>query len=75
MNLREYLFRKHLKVTEFSKVIQCNRSYLNDIVNGIKKPGMRLAKEIERETNGEVTVKELMEGSKSEEKNEENPFV
>jgi hypothetical protein len=41
-------------------MLECNRGYMSLIVHG-KKPGKHLAKEIERVTDGEVTVKELME--------------
>lgn len=60
MDLREYLFRNRMTVTEFGKKIDCSRSYLSTIINGAQKPGKRLAKEIERATNGEVTTKDLL---------------
>lgn len=67
MDLREYLFRKQISITEFSNQLECSRGYLSTIVHG-KKPSRLLAKEIERITNGEVTVEELM---KTAPKNEE----
>lgn len=59
MDLREFLFRKRMTVTEFSKQLDCNRSYLSDIMHGSKKPGKRLAKEIERLTDGQVKAEDL----------------
>lgn len=62
MDLREYLFRKRLTVTEFSKELEYSRTHLSEIVNGKRKVGKRLAKDIEKATNGEVTIAELMKG-------------
>jgi ribosome-binding protein aMBF1 (putative translation factor) len=62
MNLREYLFYNRITVKEFSEKIEYSRTHLSAIIHGRLKPSKRLAKQIERETNGEVTVKELMEG-------------
>jgi len=60
MDLREYLFRKRLKVTEFSKNLGASRIHISEIVNGRRVPSRLLAKAIEKETGGEVTVKELL---------------
>ena len=60
MDLREYLFRKKLSVTKFSEMIDSNRAYLSLVIHGRTKPGKRLAKDIERATNGEVTAEELL---------------
>ena len=60
MDLREYLFRKRFSVTEFAKKINYSRTYVNEIVTGNRTPGRKLAKAIEKETEGEVTAKELL---------------
>lgn len=60
MDLRIYLFNKRLSVTKFSKILGCSRIHLSEIVNGRRVPSLVLAKSIERETNGEVTAKELL---------------
>lgn len=60
MNLRTYLFHQRLSVTEFSKILGCSRIHLSEIVNGRRVPSLMLAKSIERETNGEVKVEDLM---------------
>ncbi len=62
MNLREYLFIKRMTVTEISKMLECNRPYMSAIVNGRLKPSKRLAKDIERVTNGEVKAEEILKG-------------
>ncbi len=59
MELREYLFKNRISVVEFSRILECDRSYISQIVNG-KRPGKNLAKLIEMTTNGEVTVKGLL---------------
>jgi DNA-binding transcriptional regulator YdaS (Cro superfamily) len=59
MDLREYLFRKRISLTEFSEQIGYARTYMSGVVNG-KKPGKKLAKAIEKATNGQVTVDELL---------------
>ncbi len=59
MDLREYLFHHRLTVKEFSEMLDCSRAYISAIIHGKREPSIRLAKSIERVTNGEVTVKEL----------------
>lgn len=67
MDLREYLFRNRITITDFGKKIDCPRAYLSQIVNGHKKPGKRLAKAIQDATNDVVTIQELLQirGEKS----------
>lgn len=60
--LKEYLFYKQKSITDFAKELLVSRSYMNRIVLGKSKPSRLLAKEIEHVTNGEVTMKDLMEG-------------
>lgn len=60
MELREYLFRKRMKISEFSKQINYGRGYINEIINGTKKPGKKIAEAIEKATNGEVTAQEVL---------------
>lgn len=60
MDLREYLFRKRISITDFAAKIRYNRVYLSKIINGSRIPGKKLAEDIEKATNGEVTAKELL---------------
>lgn len=60
MQLREYLFFNRIKVTDFAKQIGYERAYINKIVNGKMIPGKRLAETIEKATNGNVTLQELI---------------
>jgi DNA-binding transcriptional regulator YdaS (Cro superfamily) len=62
MNLREYLFYNRISIKEFAEKIEYSRPHLSGIIHGKYRPSARLAKTIELATNGEVTVKELMEG-------------
>jgi DNA-binding transcriptional regulator YdaS (Cro superfamily) len=64
MDLREYLFIHRLSVKDFSEKLDYSRTHLSAIVHGKLKPSKRLARAIERETNGEVTVEELLKGEK-----------
>ena len=64
MDLREYLFRKRISVTDFAKQIDHSRPHLSSIVNGLRQPSPRLARAIEKATSGEVTAKELMENKR-----------
>lgn len=62
MNLREYLFVHRLSVKEFSKTLGYSRTHLSAIVNGKFKPSKKLAQYIEKMTNSEVKVEELLKG-------------
>lgn len=66
MDLREYLFRNRVTCTDFSKTLQCDRTYLGKIANGQCTPGKRLAKDIERETGGSVLASDLMKNHRQE---------
>lgn len=56
MELREYLFRNEITVTDFSKKLGYTNSYINQIVNGKAKPSRRLAKLIFQHTYGNVPI-------------------
>ena len=66
MNLREYLFLKRMSVTEFSKMVDHSRNYISQIINGKHVPSKKLARAIERATDGEVKADELMKGESDE---------
>lgn len=63
MELRVYLAKKRMKVNDLAEKIGCSYTHLLRIKAGTHKPSLVLAKAIERETNGEVTVKDLMENN------------
>lgn len=60
MDLREYLFKKKITVTDFSKEINYGRTYVNEIVTGNRTPGRKLAEAIEKATNGEVKAGDFL---------------
>jgi len=60
MDLREYLFKKRMSVSDFAKKINFARTYISGIISGANKPSKKLAKIIEEATNGEVTAEELL---------------
>ena len=62
MNLREYLFQHRMSVTDFSQLVDYSRTHLSAIVNGKLKPSPKLARRIEKETQGEVKAKDLLKG-------------
>lgn len=60
MELKKYLFLKRINITEFSEKIEISRSYLSAIANGKLIPSRKIARQIERATEGEVTAKEIL---------------
>lgn len=60
MELKEWLFRNDMSITEMSKRLHCARPYLSHIKNKKMKPSLRLAQHIQDLTNGEVTTEELL---------------
>jgi len=56
MILREYLKENRITVKDFAKKLNVSRQHLNRVVCGTYKPGKTLAKLIELETNGLVTI-------------------
>lgn len=62
MDLREYLYREDMTVTKLAEIVDCNKSYLSCVKKKRKKPGKKLAKYIERATEGKVTADYLLNG-------------
>ena len=62
MKLREYLFVHRMTVKEFSALVDYSRTHLSAIVNDKLRPSAKLARRIEKETNGEVKAEELLKG-------------
>ncbi|NGX62194.1 MAG: hypothetical protein K940chlam9_01688 [Chlamydiae bacterium] len=60
MDLREYLFRNKLNVSDFSKQINYSRQHVSGVIHGKIKAGRKLAEIIEKATNGKVKIKDLM---------------
>lgn len=60
VTLREFLFYEEKTITKFAKELEISRNYLSQIAMGHQKPSKRLAKDIERITEGKVTAEELL---------------
>ena len=59
MNLETYLFENRMCISTLAHKIGYNRCYLSDVVHGHKTAGKKLAKILEKETEGFVTDKQL----------------
>lgn len=64
ITLREYIFRKNMKICAFADSIGYSRTYVNEIALGSKHAGKGLAKAIELATKGQVSAKSLLKSSK-----------
>jgi DNA-binding transcriptional regulator YdaS (Cro superfamily) len=60
MELREYLFRERKSVTGFAKELFVSRNHMSQVTLGKLKPSIRLARDIERITEGKVTIADLL---------------
>ena len=58
--LKIYLFYKNISVAAFARELRMSRTYLNRIVAGKIIPSRRLAEDIERKTNGEVKLMDML---------------
>ncbi len=60
MELRRYLFENRVTIRTFAKDINYAIQTISMIVNGRQKAGKKLAKIIEKHTNGAVTADEVI---------------
>ena len=60
MDLKEYLFRHNVHVSDFAKEINYSRQHLSGVIHGTYRPGKKLAEAIEKATNGEVKAADLL---------------
>jgi len=60
MDLRTYLFFKRKSIKSLAEEIDYSPSQLSAVVSSKRKPGRKLAKLIEKATNGEVKAEELL---------------
>lgn len=59
MKLDEYLFKNKVTCAELGRALGYNGHYMISIKNGVHRPSLKLAEQIEIYTGGQVTVKEL----------------
>jgi DNA-binding transcriptional regulator YdaS (Cro superfamily) len=77
MKLRDYLHFYELTKTAFARSIDISPVYIQQICKGKKLPSKKLCRVIERETNGEVTLADLIpliQPREEEIEEEEEPF-
>lgn len=60
MELKEYLFRENISATEFARRVGMSREYLSRVKNHKIKPSRHLARSIMTETQGKVTLDDLL---------------
>ncbi len=65
MELRDFLHFERMTQEQFGKLIGLTTGYVCRIANKNVKVTKRTARDIERETGGKVTAKELIEGYKN----------
>ena len=69
MELREYLFFKRITVKEFSQIMDYSRTHISAVVNKKANASKKLARRIEKFTDGEIKSESLMNQI-----NDENPL-
>jgi DNA-binding transcriptional regulator YdaS (Cro superfamily) len=60
MKLKDYLFENNIDTKDFAKTVGTNKCYLSSCINRKRPFGRGLASRIEKATDGQVTMKELM---------------
>ena len=60
MELKEYIKESKINMTEFGDLVGCNQSYISLLCQKKRRPSPGLALEIEKATDGKVTVMELL---------------
>lgn len=60
MKLKEYLFFEKKTIKQFAKDTDYSATHMWEIVNEKRIPSKRMAKIIEKATNGEVTIADLI---------------
>jgi hypothetical protein len=69
MNLRVYLAIENMSVTEFSKKINYNLTYISKLIGGKHHAGRKLAKIVEKATDGKVKMPISEKDGRSKKKN------
>lgn len=60
MDIREYLFTKDMTLENFSKILDCHPGYMSRVKRKAVKPGRKLARHIEKATEGAVKADYLL---------------
>lgn len=64
MDLEDYLYLKKMTQKDFAQMMGYSRNHISGIVSGRIKPNLKLARAIEKFTEGEVKVKDLIKEEK-----------
>lgn len=57
-----YLLKKNITIKAFAERLDYHYTYITDVCSGRRPIGKRLAKAIERETQGEIKAEDLIAG-------------
>ncbi len=60
VDIREYLFMKDMTLDSFSKILDCHPGYMSRVKRKSVKPGRKLAKNIEKITDGMIKADYLL---------------
>ena len=60
MHLKEYLYHKEIKITDFAKEIDYNRLHVGLVAKGKLKPGPKLIRKLIQVTEGMITEEDLL---------------
>ena len=60
MKLEDYLEKNNMSLRSFAKKIQYTPNYISAIIKGREVAGMKLIKAIEKCTDSQVTVKDIL---------------
>jgi DNA-binding transcriptional regulator YdaS (Cro superfamily) len=59
-DLREYLYRRRIQVKDFAASIDYSPTQVSTVIHRRRKPGKKLARLIEKATNGIITASDLL---------------
>jgi DNA-binding transcriptional regulator YdaS (Cro superfamily) len=60
MNLRDYLHFQRITIKAFSESIEMSTTHITGYINGRLRLSQKVARAIERVTDGKVTAKQIM---------------
>lgn len=63
MKLKDYLYFENIKQKDFAETLELCPTHICGYINGRIRFSKKVAKAIERITNGKVTAKEILKGN------------
>ena len=60
--LRDYLLERGIKQSDFAITLDTGRAHLSCVISGTRKAGPKLARSIERATNGDIKAEDILSG-------------